>query len=286
MMLRAPFILCLALGVAGPAVAGHLQAYAEDAEAAMQKLRAEMMAHMQEAMAKGPAAAINVCQHLAPEIGARIADETGWKIRRVSLRPRTPANAADERERSILEGYRMRAAAGQRAPALRTTALVEEDGARRVHVMQAIPMLEPCKVCHGTDIDPDVAARIAEAYPEDQAVGYEVGEIRGAFSLSRPYEEGFGLPPEGWDRIAALHFDEIEANALPGDPDAGRTAYRAACKSCHDPVRMAEHVFAAKDEQATSGFCQMLETHGMEPAEARCDIAGFLIAVSELMAGR
>jgi len=52
--------------------------------------------------------------------------------------------------------------------------------------MKAIPLAQkPCATCHGTNVDPDLRAEILERYPEDKAVGFKPGEIRGAFTLSR-----------------------------------------------------------------------------------------------------
>ena len=48
--------------------------------------------------------------------------------------------------------------------------------------MRAIPMQEqPCAACHGTNIAPEVKAAIDQAYPEDLAIGFKPGELRGAF---------------------------------------------------------------------------------------------------------
>ena len=52
--------------------------------------------------------------------------------------------------------------------------------------MKAIPTADLCLACHGESINPDIAAAIDEAYPEDQARGFKSGDIRGAFSLSKP----------------------------------------------------------------------------------------------------
>ena len=52
--------------------------------------------------------------------------------------------------------------------------------------MKAIPTGELCLLCHGETIDPDIAAAIDKAYPEDQARGFSLGDIRGAFTLSKP----------------------------------------------------------------------------------------------------
>lgn len=71
------------------------------------------MQEMQKAMAIGPAYSIGVCRHLAPQIEAEIEQETGWAVRRTSMRVPNPANVPDQDERGVLLGYAARASAGQ-----------------------------------------------------------------------------------------------------------------------------------------------------------------------------
>jgi len=47
--------------------------------------------------------------------------------------------------------------------------------------MKAIPMAANCLQCHGTEISPAVSAKLTELYPQDKAVGYKEGDLRGAF---------------------------------------------------------------------------------------------------------
>ena len=48
-------------------------------------------------------------------------------------------------------------------------------------------MVQPlCLNCHGVELAPDVAGRIAELYPEDRATGFEAGELRGVFWVEFP----------------------------------------------------------------------------------------------------
>ena len=35
--------------------------------------------------------------------------------------------------------------------------------------------------CHGTDIKPKVKEKLDELYPEDEATGFFLGDLRGAF---------------------------------------------------------------------------------------------------------
>ena len=48
-------------------------------------------------------------------------------------------------------------------------------------------LLQPlCVACHGEAIEPGLATRIAELYPQDRAVGFRVGELRGVFWVEFP----------------------------------------------------------------------------------------------------
>jgi len=52
--------------------------------------------------------------------------------------------------------------------------------------MRAIPTDALCLTCHGKTLAPDLAAAIARNYPGDQATGFELGQLRGAFSVTWP----------------------------------------------------------------------------------------------------
>jgi hypothetical protein len=38
-----------------------------------------------------------------------------------------------------------------------------------------------CTACHGSAVEPALLAHIRERYPEDRAVGFEEGDLRGLF---------------------------------------------------------------------------------------------------------
>lgn len=64
--------------------------------------------------------------------------------------------------------------------------VVESDVGKRYRFMKAIPTADLCLACHGESINPDLAAAIDKAYPDDKARGFKTGDIRGAFTLSKP----------------------------------------------------------------------------------------------------
>jgi hypothetical protein len=149
----------------------------------MKTLKGELMQAMQEG---GPVNAIGVCNLRAPAIAAEMGALKGWQVGRTSLKLRSLANAPDEWERARLESFEQRKQAGEDPAKLEYYAVVEQEGEPVFRYMKAIPTAELCLTCHGEKIDPAVAAKLAELYPRDQARGYKVGDIRGAFSFIEP----------------------------------------------------------------------------------------------------
>jgi hypothetical protein len=275
----------------GPAsAADDVGRYSAEAEQVLQRLRGAMMAEMQKAMQVGPKEAIGVCRHLAPRIEAQIEAESGWEVRRTASRVRNPANAPAPDERGVLLGFEVRLMAGQDPGRLRSLRLVERDGKRMVHFMQAVPMFDTCLACHGTDIAPDVLAAINELYPEDQATGYAVGEIRGAFSLYKPFDPS--KPPSitgDWAKIAELALPssvDLDGSGKTGDPANGRDAFKSHCKSCHSPIGLASHVFDRQGTPEEPSLCRKLETHGISDAATDCDIVAFMKVLAGTTAAR
>ena len=245
--MRMPAVLLLPILFCAGAAAQDLTAERDSARAAVQQLRQVMMQQLQTSLREvGPAEATAVCRHLAPEMAKEIAAETGWEIRRPALKARDPANHPTELERGVLLGYLSRSLAGQSFEEMETVRLVEQDGRTYVHYMRAIPMLDACLTCHGSDLAPDVAAKIREVYPQDEAVGFQVGDLRGAFSLLRPYEPGKAAAVEAprLPEVPAGVASEVPLG-LPGkrgDPVAGRELFGRHCLSCHDAGALASQV--------------------------------------------
>jgi predicted Zn-dependent protease len=89
----------------------------------------------------------------------------------------------------VLRNFEASAAAGEDPNKIEFSAVVDQQGQRTYRYMKAIPTAEkPCLACHGKTLAPQVAARLKELYPDDRATGYAAGEIRGAFTLSRPLQ--------------------------------------------------------------------------------------------------
>lgn len=146
-------------------------------------LKGELQAAITEG---GPVKAIAVCKERAPAIARALAAETGWDVARTSLKVRNPDNAPDAWERQVLQEFEKRKAAGEDVETMAFAEEVETDGGKRYRFMKAIPTSALCLTCHGETLDPALAAAIDAAYPVDQARGFALGDIRGAFTLAKP----------------------------------------------------------------------------------------------------
>ena len=159
---------------------------------AIGSLAGALQERLTSAMAEGgPTAAIEACRVAAPVIAAAASDARGWRVGRTSLQPRNPDNAPDAWELAVLRDFEARMAAGADPGGLDHAEFVVRDGERTFRYMKAIGTQPLCTVCHGAAIAPEVAARLDALYPEDRARGFEVGDIRGAFSVVQP------VPPPG-----------------------------------------------------------------------------------------
>lgn len=155
----------------------------------MGKLKGELVSAIKSG---GPVKAIEVCNTVAPAIAQAESEKHGWEVGRTSLKTRNPNNAPDEWEKAVLMKFEERAAAGESPAKMAHFEVVEQDGKQVFRFMKAIgmPPLEnaPCLKCHGENIDPAVAAKLDELYPNDQARGYKPGMIRGAFTITQPMD--------------------------------------------------------------------------------------------------
>ncbi len=136
----------------------------------------------------GPAGAIEVCREKAPQLARAASEQTGWNIRRVSLRNRNPGAVPDEWERAALADFDRRAAAGEKPATMEKAEIVTESSGKYYRYMKALPTQALCLDCHGVPetLSPAVRERLAVLYPGDRAVGYSVGEIRGAMTIKKP----------------------------------------------------------------------------------------------------
>lgn len=152
----------------------------------MQQLGAELK---KEISANGPEAAIKVCKNIAPEMAAKLSIEKGWRVTRVSLKTRNPLlGAPDAWEQQALKEFDTRAKNGEALDKMEFSESTVEPAGRYFRYMKALPVQPMCLACHGAEeqISAAVKAALTEQYPHDLAIGYRIGEVRGAISIKRP----------------------------------------------------------------------------------------------------
>ena len=132
--------------------------------------------------------AINVCNLEAGPISETISAKSDWQVGRTSLNVRNAENAPDEWELMTLLKFEQRKAAGEDLKTIEYSEVVTKEGKSVYRYMKAIPTGALCLKCHGGQLDNKVSAKLNELYPYDQAVGFNVGDIRGAFSLQKMKE--------------------------------------------------------------------------------------------------
>lgn len=148
----------------------------------------KLLVVLNEEIAKGgPESAIAVCREKAPQLAKAASEQTGWAIRRVSLRHRNPKATPDAWERSALEEFDRRAAAGENSAALEKAEIVANGEQKEYRYIKALPVQQICLACHGEaqTLKPEVTAQLKKLYPDDKAVGYSSGQIRGAMTIRK-----------------------------------------------------------------------------------------------------
>ena len=129
----------------------------------------------------GPVAGIEVCKDMAQPLTKEVA--AGFKaatVSRTALRYRNPANAPDPRSTAVLRSWERQL--GREGTVLEP----QVDGAEGTVIVHRPILTAPlCLQCHGDpeSFPPDLQQALSEAYPNDKAVGFAAGDLRGAFRI-------------------------------------------------------------------------------------------------------
>jgi len=176
--------------LAGTAMADDTEQLTQQGKAVIMEFSAALKDELTKAMkSEGPVHAIAVCNVKAPEIAARVSGSSGWTVARSSHKLRNPGNAPDAYTAAVIDAFLARQASGTGAADLAKAEIVEEGGAKYFRLVTAIPTGQVCLNCHGgAEVKPDVEAKLVELYPQDQARGFKLGEMRGVFTLVKPLD--------------------------------------------------------------------------------------------------
>lgn len=147
----------------------------ERAKKAQKQLGKTLVGALSQAVAEdGFPAAIKVCNTAAPEIAEKVHRDSGVKIGRTSFKLRNPDNEPPTWAKPYVEERRAEP--------------VVLRGNGHLAYMAPIKMGELCVNCHGPQekLAEGVSAKLAELYPQDEATGFEAGDLRGWFWIEVP----------------------------------------------------------------------------------------------------
>jgi hypothetical protein len=142
-----------------------------------------------ELAASGPEGAVSVCRDIAPTITGALSRKSGGRVARVSLNTRNPLLGDPAAwEQQVLAEFDRKAAAGEKIESMEYSETIDEPRGRYFRYMKALPVQPLCLTCHGTadNIPEQVKAKIAIEYPHDRAIGYGLGQVRGAVTIKLP----------------------------------------------------------------------------------------------------
>ena len=103
-------------------------------------------------------------------------------VRRIGVRTRNPANLPEAADRAALEELLKNWSREAPQPTGLLREVKTDSGKTELRYYRPIPLAATCLDCHGTpqQISPSVLAAIRKIYPEDQAVDFREGDLRGA----------------------------------------------------------------------------------------------------------
>ena len=169
-------------------IADQHQEFTQQSQAAIKEFAGLLKGSLVAAMkSSGPIEAINVCNKVAPEIASELSKKYGMEIARTSLKVRNSNNAPDHWEKTVLNAFEERKLEGEAVKTLTFSEKTTDDGSQEMRMMKAIPTGGVCLICHGSNIAEPVQASLDKLYPNDQATGFSLGDIRGAFTVRKTY---------------------------------------------------------------------------------------------------
>ncbi|MEP2668664.1 MAG: DUF3365 domain-containing protein [Cyclobacteriaceae bacterium] len=145
--------------------------------AAQQALMKQLSMAME---AGGPEHAVIFCSERAIPITDSLSNTYQCEIQRVALRNRNPDNAVTTEDKVVYDDFAEGLASGS---ALQPQ-VVEQEKAMLFYKPIVLGM-PACLKCHGKpdDLDPNALAAIQSRYPNDKAVDFSMGQLRGMWKI-------------------------------------------------------------------------------------------------------
>lgn len=135
---------------------------------------------------KGIKEAISFCNVNAYPLLKELQDTNNIFIKRVSFKNRNPENMPNEFESTLLDAFHYNAENN-----IEITPQIQKSGTDYYYI-KPIYTQDLCLNCHGNveeNITKEHYDLISELYPDDKAINYKAGELRGMWSIKIPKKE-------------------------------------------------------------------------------------------------
>jgi hypothetical protein len=158
------------------------KALTEEARQLVARFAGQLKPQLKQALQSGgPPAAISVCAEVAPAIAANLSLESGWSVRRTSDNNRNTAAVPDNWEQARIDAFKAKVLANETLDLEYSEQTTEAFRYAKAQLTEGL-----CLMCHGKQLADSTVKALNAFYPNDRAQGYELGEVRGIFSLLKP----------------------------------------------------------------------------------------------------
>ncbi len=182
--MKASFLLGFIFLLGVSACSQNVEKQLTESREATKQLGSHLKQKLSQSMqANGPIEAMDVCNIEAEGIAANISNNLGLEVGRTSLKLRNVKNASDDWENEILHYFEQQKQSGAEIKNLEIYEVTKDQDGKWFRYMKAIPTSEVCLICHGETIAQPIQEKLHTLYPDDQATGFNIGDIRGAFTV-------------------------------------------------------------------------------------------------------
>lgn len=153
----------------------------------MKNLKGILIKQMQT---EGVLRAVSVCSDTAQVLTNNFGLQKGVFIRRVSFKNRNENDYPDDFEKKILSEFELLKQNNELNDKTEHFEVVKEGEHTYLWYLKPILIQAECLSCPGNkdEMMPEVKELLAVKYPYDKAVGYNIGDLRGAVSVKKVIE--------------------------------------------------------------------------------------------------
>ncbi len=150
----------------------------------MGKLKTILINQMQK---KGVVSALNVCSDTAQVLTNEFGLQQGLFVKRVSIKNRNKNNYPDKYELQALNNFQNMMQNKKLTDKTELIEIVNEGEFTYLRFLKPILIQPECLNCHGSSktMNDNVRKVLAGRYPNDKAIDYKIGDLRGAVSIKK-----------------------------------------------------------------------------------------------------